>query len=222
MTAAEARAQADMTLTAETDHDQGPISLPVVPPDRMIDFRREWLRRPYLRAAIHAAARAGEERCSRSKVARALWEASQSDEWRRDALPDGAIEPFPYYTDFDRLMRTPETQAATERIERKPHLSGRALVAYRLRVAQGRALDRQRHEEAMAVRRAADEEERALRRAIRAGELGGAWRVRMKTMFSMSEDSHRFRTAEELEAAGYVRDGNIYRAPETPAPERAS
>lgn len=212
MTAAEARAQADMTLTAETDADQGPFDTPVIPPGRMIDFRREWLRRPHLRATIHAAARAGRERCSRSKVAMALWEASQSDEWRRDDCPDGGIEHFPYYADFASL-RSPEEQAALDAWEREPALSGRALVAYRIRVAQGRALDRQRHEEAMAVQRAADEEEREMRRAIRAGELGGAWRVRMKTMFSMSDTTGRLKSAEELEAAGYMLDGNVYRAP---------
>ena len=32
-------------------------------------------------------------------------------------------------------------------------------------------------------------------------------------MFHMSNDSHRFRTQEELEAQGYVVDANIFRAP---------
>ncbi len=32
-------------------------------------------------------------------------------------------------------------------------------------------------------------------------------------MFHMSNDSHRFRTREELEALGYQLDGNIFRAP---------
>ena len=47
----------------------------------------------------------------------------------------------------------------------------------------------------------------------RAARAGGAWGMRFMTMFSMSEDSHLFRTAEELEAKGYRLDGNIYRAP---------
>ena len=82
------RAWADMTLAAEVEHDQGPLDhLPVVPPDRMADFRREWRRRPALRALIGAAGRLGEERCSRSPVARALWEMSQSDAWLLDRLP---------------------------------------------------------------------------------------------------------------------------------------
>ena len=218
MTVAEAHASADLQIMADTDHDQGPLDLPVVPPDRLPEFRREWLRRPLLRALIHAARRAGEQRCRRSKAARALWELSQSEEWARDALPGGAIRPFPFFSDFDALMRTPETEAAMERIEREPHLAGRALVARRLRAAQGRALDRRRHQEAMSAKRDADDRERETRRAIRVGDLGGAWRLRMMTMFSMSDTTGRLKTAEELEAAGYVLDGNIYRAPEHPQP----
>ena len=39
------------------------------------------------------------------------------------------------------------------------------------------------------------------------------WTMRFLTMFHMSGDSGRFRTREELEAMGYVLDGNIFRAP---------
>lgn len=37
--------------------------------------------------------------------------------------------------------------------------------------------------------------------------------MKFLTMFHMSGDSGRFRTREELEAMGYVLDGNIFRAP---------
>ena len=39
------------------------------------------------------------------------------------------------------------------------------------------------------------------------------WAMKFLTMFHMSGDSGRFRTREELEAMGYVLDGNIFRAP---------
>lgn len=43
--------------------------------------------------------------------------------------------------------------------------------------------------------------------------VSNSWDVRFLTMFSMSEDSWRFKTAAELEAHGYKLDGNVYRAP---------
>ena len=42
---------------------------------------------------------------------------------------------------------------------------------------------------------------------------GSPWAMKFLTMFHMSGDSGRFRTREELEAMGYVLDGNIFRAP---------
>ena len=36
MTAAEARAQADAQIQYETEHDQGPLELPVVPPGQEV------------------------------------------------------------------------------------------------------------------------------------------------------------------------------------------
>ena len=209
MTAAEARAQADMTVWADTDHDQGPLDLPVVPPDRLCDFRREWRRRPYLRAMIHAAARAGEQRCQRSKAIRALWEMSQSDEWRRDGFPDGAIEPFPFAGDFHALL---EQEAPTPAWAVPPQISARVALAYRRQRAQDRAERRRQHQQDVADQEARIASEREHKRSLLA--CRGAWDIRFLTMFSMSEDSYRFRTAEELEAMGYRRDGNVYRAPE--------
>ena len=49
-----------------------------------------------------------------------------------------------------------------------------------------------------------------------------SWRMRFKSMFSMSEDSWRFYTAEELEDLGLVRDGNRYRAPTPEVARRAA
>lgn len=217
MTAAEARAQADMTISAETDHDQGPITLPVVPPDRLPEFRREWRRRPYLRAVIHAAARAGRERCRRSKTAMALWELSQSAEWRDDDWPDGAIAPFPFAADFHALL---DQEVPTPAWAVPPNISARAALAHRRQRAQARAERRRQHQQDVADREARDAAELAQKRSLR--EHRGAWDIRFLTMFSMSEDSYRFRTAAELEAMGYRRDGNIYRAPTAPEPERSS
>jgi hypothetical protein len=36
------------------------------------------------------------------------------------------------------------------------------------------------------------------------------WRLSFKTLFHMANDSHHFRTAAELEAAGYRREGNLF------------
>ncbi|MBI3911208.1 MAG: N-6 DNA methylase [Armatimonadetes bacterium] len=44
------------------------------------------------------------------------------------------------------------------------------------------------------------------------GEAGNPWGVRFSTMFHMTNDSHLFKTAEELEAAGFwPAEGNVYR-----------
>ncbi len=40
------------------------------------------------------------------------------------------------------------------------------------------------------------------------GEAGNPWGVSFQTMFHMSNDSHLFRTREEMEEAGFVLDGN--------------
>lgn len=213
MTAAEARASADLQILADTDHDHGPLTLPVVPPDRLPAFRREWRRRPLLRAIIHAAARAGEQRCRRSKAARALWELSQSAEWRDDDWPDGA--PFPFADDFHALL---DQEAPTPAWAVPPNISARVALALRRQRAQARAERRRQHQQDVADQEARTAAERAQKRSLR--EHRGAWDIRFLTMFSMSEDSYRFRTAEELEAMGYRRDGNIYRAPT--APERSS
>lgn len=43
---------------------------------------------------------------------------------------------------------------------------------------------------------------------------GNPWGVKFMTMFHMSNDSHRFRTREQLEADGWVLDGNVFVRPE--------
>jgi len=42
------------------------------------------------------------------------------------------------------------------------------------------------------------------------GEAGNSWGVSFQTMFHMSNDSHLFRTHEEMAAAGFVLDGNRF------------
>lgn len=45
------------------------------------------------------------------------------------------------------------------------------------------------------------------------------WGIKFSTMFHMANDSHLFRTREELGKAGYVLKGNIFVRPEVAAPE---
>ena len=92
---AEMMATARMTLEAETEDDQRPFPAPVL--TRMLDFQREWHRRPQLRALIRAASQLGEKRCGRSPMARALWLMSQSDAWRLGGAR------FPHVADFSLL-----------------------------------------------------------------------------------------------------------------------
>lgn len=40
-----------------------------------------------------------------------------------------------------------------------------------------------------------------------------AWRLSFKTLFHMANDSHHFRTAQELESDGYRREGNVFVSP---------
>ena len=84
-----------------------------------------------------------------------------------------------------------------------------------LGILQGRGLAKKTAEALAQRAEKMKEEERDQKRYIR--ENPGAWGVKFMTMFSMSEDSHLFKTSEELEAEGYRLDGNIYRAPPPPA-----
>ena len=45
---------------------------------------------------------------------------------------------------------------------------------------------------------------------------GNPWGVQFSTMFHMSNDSHLFRTREELEAEGFVLQGNVFVRPDEP------
>ena len=77
-------ALAMMTLRAELARDEVALALPVIPPERIPDFQREWRRRPKLRALIRAAGQLDEAEAARSKPVRALWELAYSDAWRAD------------------------------------------------------------------------------------------------------------------------------------------
>ena len=55
----------------------------------MPEWRREWMRRPYLRCLIRAAQHLRPEQRRRSRTLQGLWEMSRSPEWRRQ--PGGRI-----------------------------------------------------------------------------------------------------------------------------------
>ena len=82
-----------MTLRAELARDRVVVDTPVVPPERVVDFQRQWRARPELRALIRAAGRLDEAEASRSRPVRALWELSRSDAWRADGR--GLLCDFP-------------------------------------------------------------------------------------------------------------------------------
>ena len=94
-------ALAMMTVRAELSRDKVPLSLPVVPPERIPDFQRQWHRRPGLRALIRAAGRLSEDEVAHSKLVRALWELSRSDAWRADGR--GLLCEYP---EFSVLFRS--------------------------------------------------------------------------------------------------------------------
>ena len=75
---------AAMTLRAELACGEAPLSLPVIAPERIPDFQREWHRRPELRALIRAAGALDEAEVAHSAPVRALWELAHSDAWRAD------------------------------------------------------------------------------------------------------------------------------------------
>ena len=88
-------ALATMTLRAELARDKVEFDLPVVPPERIPDFQREWRRRRGLRALIRAAGRLSEDEVAHSKLVRALWELHRSDAWRADGR--GLLIDFPEF-----------------------------------------------------------------------------------------------------------------------------
>ena len=57
-----------MTLRAELARDRVVFDVPVIAPQRVPDFQREWHRRPELRALIRAAGRLDEAEVARSKM----------------------------------------------------------------------------------------------------------------------------------------------------------
>ena len=61
-----------------------PYSTPVIPPDRMLDFQREWCHSPTFRMLIRRAGEMGRERCARSKTLMGLYEMWESDAWQLD------------------------------------------------------------------------------------------------------------------------------------------
>ena len=77
-------AEARMTIAAlaELQDDDG-LELPLIPPERMPDFQREWRRRPYFRAMLHAVRDVPEEPTLRNRTLRGLWEMGRSAEWTR-------------------------------------------------------------------------------------------------------------------------------------------
>ena len=84
-----------MTLRAELARDRVVFDVPVIAPQRVPDFQREWHRRPELRALIRAAGRLDEAEVARSKVVRALWELAHSDAWRADGR--GLLVDYPEF-----------------------------------------------------------------------------------------------------------------------------
>lgn len=55
--------------------------------------------------------------------------------------------------------------------------------------------------------------ERERERTYQPPAAGSSWGIKFTTMFSMSEDSHKFATRSQLERAGYTLEGNKFRAP---------
>ena len=88
-------ALAMLTLRAELSRDKVVFDVPVIPPQRIPDFQREWYRRPGLRSLIRAAGRLSEDEVAHSKVVRALWELHRSDAWRADGR--GLLIDFPEF-----------------------------------------------------------------------------------------------------------------------------
>ena len=70
------------------------FDIPVIPPDQMSKFVREIGKRPRMRILVLQAGRMGEAAMSGTQVTRALWEISQSPEWRRGP------ERFEFAADF--------------------------------------------------------------------------------------------------------------------------
>ena len=94
-------AEARMVVACELEvgkADREAFDLPVVaPPERMLDFQREWTRRPGFRALIRAAGRYSEEEVAHSRTVRGLWEMSRSKAW---TLGGGK---FPFAGEFAAL-----------------------------------------------------------------------------------------------------------------------
>ena len=82
-------ADARMVVEAESALQDDDLILPAIPPERMADFRREWLRRPGLRCLIRAAQDLPPERRIRNRTLQGLWEMARSPEWRRQ--PGGRL-----------------------------------------------------------------------------------------------------------------------------------
>ena len=77
-------ATARMTIAALAElQDDDDLDIPLIPPRRLPDFQREWRKRPYLRAMLHAVRDVPEEQTLRNRALRGLWEMERSREWRR-------------------------------------------------------------------------------------------------------------------------------------------
>ena len=93
-------ATARMVVHAHLEADRGgaPVESPVIAPERIADFRREWRRRPCLRALIRAAGRLDAAAVSRSREIRALWELARSREWAADGR--GLLCEYPEFAEL--------------------------------------------------------------------------------------------------------------------------
>lgn len=86
-------AGARMVVAAESALQDDDLAPPVIAPERMADFRREWLRRPGLRCLIRAAQDLPPERRRRNRTLQGLWEMAHSPgstrrcSWSRAAPP---------------------------------------------------------------------------------------------------------------------------------------
>ena len=86
------------TIAAELESGEPAETLPVIPPERMADFRDRWRERPGLRSLIRAAGALDEAEVARSRLVRALWEMSRSTEWQADGR--GLLSDFPEFAEL--------------------------------------------------------------------------------------------------------------------------
>ena len=86
---AEARGVIACEAELQNDRPEDRFTPPVLSRGDVRRFQREWLRRPQLRCLIRAAGALPPEGYAGNLRLRALWELSQSPEWRRE--PGGRI-----------------------------------------------------------------------------------------------------------------------------------